>query len=428
VAIGAAHTADAVPGPRWPAVYTAARFGADPLGFFPALRERYGDVFRLSFPGFPAGVAVAQPDLVDAVFSDATTFPAGPANRMVFGFLDGDRALVCLDGQEHRDLRRVLGPLGSWSRRHSELVDAAFDEQVALWPLDRAISVLPRVAPVVLDLVMRSSLGVGAREQPELAGAIHAVARRARPLLPAPALRRNLGPLSPYGRFLQSRRRLVDLLQPLLERPPAGDHALAWLTDAGAEARSDQLFNLLMAGLETTTASTAWAFERLAAHPDLMLEARAGDPEYLDAVVRETLRLRPPFPHVWRMVAHDAELDGVPLRTGSVVMVAIAAVHVRPDLFDDPLSFRPDRHLGGGATRGLIPFGGGVRACLGATMARHITRAALAATLRRGPIEPADHPERAVQWGGSVLPLRGGRVRLLSAGTSRPSRRAARRA
>ena len=162
MAIGAAQRADAVPGPRWPAVYAAARFGADPLGFFPSLRERYGDVFRLAFPGFPAGVAVARPDLIEAVFSDSETFPAGPANRMVFGFLDGDRALVCLDGQAHRDMRRVLGPLASWSRRHSEIVDAAFDVEVARWPVDRALAVRPRVAPVVLDLVMRASLGVGA--------------------------------------------------------------------------------------------------------------------------------------------------------------------------------------------------------------------------------------------------------------------------
>jgi cytochrome P450 len=410
--MGARQRAHAVPGPRWPSAYAAARFGADPLGFFPALRERYGDVFRLSFPGFPRGVAVARPDLIDAVYSDGETFPAGPANRMVFGFLDGERALVCLDGQEHRDVRRALGPLGSWSRRHSELVDAAFEEEVARWPLGRAVSVRPRVAPVVLDVVMRSSLGAGAREHPELASAIETVARRARPLLPAPALRRDLGPLSPYGRFLRARQRLVDLLQPLVDRPPAGDHALAWLGEQRVHEPVDHLLNLLMAGIETTSASTAWAFERLAAHPAAMRRAREGDPDYLDAVVRETLRLRPPFPHVWRMAARDTQLDGVPLAAGSIVMVAISAVHVRADLFDEPLAFRPERHLGA-PLRGWMPFGGGARACLGATLARHITRAALAAALRRATIEPAGRPERPVQWGGSVLPLRGGRVRLV---------------
>jgi cytochrome P450 len=137
-----------------------------------------------------------------------------------------------------------------------------------------------------------------------------------------------------------------------------------------------------------------------------------GGHERLDWVARESLRLRPPFTQVWRRCATAAVLGGYPLPAGSLVVIPISALHRHPDLFERPEAFWPERHQHGPA-RGWLPFGGGARACLGATTARQMIVAALGAALEDGLIEPASRrPERAVLRGGTVEPARGGRIVL----------------
>lgn len=411
-----------LPGPRAPDWLAALRSAADPLGFYPKLAARHGPLFAISFPGFPSGVAVADAELAQAVTSDAATFPAGEANRLVFEPLDGERSVVTADGGAHRRLRHALAPAASWGRRNRELIRERFERQVAGWPLGRPFAVRPRAEAAVLDLVLRGAVGVGTGDAPELAAAVRRLARRARPILNAPAVRRNLGPASPWQRFLRARAQLDELLAPLLASPPGADCALAALSKPGAadggglarEELRDQVVTLLMAGYEGTATAIAWAFERLAAHPGEVAAARAqaeGDAR-LDLIARETLRVRPPFNQIWRIAAHDAELGGHHVPAGSLVVIAIAAIHVQPASFPEPERFLPERHAGG-PPGGWMPFGGGVRACLGATTAREMTVAALAAALGRGRLEAASQrPERPVLRGGTVEPLRGGRVVL----------------
>jgi cytochrome P450 family 135 len=409
------------PGPGWPGTVAAARFAADPLGFLPGLAARYGDVFALRFPGFPPAVAVCAPEPAEQVFRDPETFRAGPANVLVFAPVDGEASVVCVDGGEHRGLRAALGPVSSWGRRHEGLIEAETSRAVGRWPRGRPIAVRPRVEPLTFDLLLRSALGVSTAQEPELAADVRRLAVRARPLYSAPFLRRNLGPLSPWQRLLAARRRLDRRLRPRLRAAAPDGTALAALQQAGVTDETvlrDQVVTLLMAGAESTATAVAWAFERLAAHPAAM-ERAAGDEAYLDAVVREALRLRPPFTMVWRMSAADAVLGGHAVPAGTLVVVAITALHLRPELFHEPHAFRPERHLGAGRPAGLIPFGGGARTCLGATTARLMTRAALGAALRAGRwSKPSPRPERPAVWGGTLVPLRGGRVVL---GARRPA-------
>jgi cytochrome P450 family 135 len=176
----------------------------------------------------------------------------------------------------------------------------------------------------------------------------------------------------------------------------------------------DELMTLLTAGHETTATGLSWAFERLLRHPrvlDRLLES-LDDDEYLDAVVKETLRVRPVVVDVARLLRRDVELGGWRLPAGTLVLPAIAAVHVRPDLYPSPQEFRPERWLEGQAeSYSWIPFGGGVRRCIGASFAQVEMRVVLREVLRRVRVRaPSTRPERPQVRHVTVVPARGCRV------------------
>jgi cytochrome P450 len=175
----------------------------------------------------------------------------------------------------------------------------------------------------------------------------------------------------------------------------------------------DQIMTLLLAGHETTTTGLAWAFERLLRNPEALERAREGDDAYLDAVVQETLRIRPVIPAVLRQLKAPVELGGWQLPAGVTVMPAVTLMHSDPALFDQPERFRPERFLtdGGGSTYTWIPFGGGRRRCLGAAFASLEMRVALRTILARTTLR-ADRPraERARNHHITLVPARGARV------------------
>jgi cytochrome P450 len=182
----------------------------------------------------------------------------------------------------------------------------------------------------------------------------------------------------------------------------------------------DELVTLLVAGHETTATSLSWAVERLLRNPDklerLKDEVRAGDEDYLDAVIKETLRLRPVIPIVVRKLTRPAEVAGHSLPAGIAVVPAIHLVHRRPDVYPDPHGFRPERFLEKPAgTYTWIPFGGGPRRCLGATFAQFEMKVVLSAIVERATLRASDpQPERIVRRAISMVPRRGAEVVLES--------------
>jgi cytochrome P450 len=165
-----------------------------------------------------------------------------------------------------------------------------------------------------------------------------------------------------------------------------------------AELR-DHLITLLLAGHETTATTLAWTFERLVRHPEAMERAATGDAAYIDAVVQESQRLRPVITYVMRTLQSPMEVGGHEAPAGATLGTSITLLHRRPDLYTDPLAFRPERFLDDErpSTYAWIPFGGGMRRCLGAAFAQYEMRRVLRTVLEHAELRPATHRAEAFE-------------------------------
>ena len=295
------------------------------------------------------------------------------------------------------------------------------------WPRGRPFALHPRVQAITLEVVLRAVFGVREEERlGELREAIHRFARTSNAVVWLPPLRRDLGPLTPWRRFVAARKGVDKLVYDQIgdrraepERSHRAD-VLSLLLRARHQDGSpmsdrelrDELMTLLTAGHETTATALAWAFERLmrngAAH-ERLLERLEGDAE-VDAVVKETLRVR----GVARKVTRDVELAGYRIPAGTLVLAAIAVQHHRPDAYPEPYAFRPERFLEGQPEPYTwLPFGGGVRRCLGAAFAQLEMRVILRTILRRVHLRAADpSPERPRVRHVTAVPGQGARAVL----------------
>ena len=414
----------------------AVRFSRDPVGLLQRLQRRYGPVFTLPFPAYGRLVYVADPALIKEVFTgDPATFHAGAANARALEPILGRHSLLTLDGEEHMRQRKLLLPPfhGEAVRRYRELIADIAAREVQRWPLEEPFALHPRMQAVTLEVILRAVFGV--REEERLA--------RFRDVLPRlgdstgvtmwlPFLRRNLGPWSPWARFVRLRAEVDALVYDEIRRrrsdPEAGerDDVLSLLLGARHEDGSpmtdvelrDELITLLTAGHETSATALAWAFERLLRTPDalraLTAEVDAGGDEYADAVVKETLRVRPVITDVARVLADDIELGRWRIPAGTVVVPAIALVQLMPETYADPHEFRPERFLDGQpAPYTWIPFGGGVRRCLGAAFAQLEIRTVLQTVIARASLEAPDPAAEGVRLRHvTLVPAQGTRVRM----------------
>jgi cytochrome P450 len=249
-----------------------------------------------------------------------------------------------------------------------------------------------------------------------------------------PVLRRDFGRLSPWNRFLRSRAARDEFIYEEIAlrraenagRPLEADDVLSLLLAArhddgspmsDAELR-DELVTILGAGHETTATGLAWAMERLLRTPRVLARLRdsiaAGEDEYLDATIKETLRARPVIVDVARKLTAPKSIGGYELPAGTFVMAAIAALHYREDLFPNPDEFRPERFLDAKAdTYAWIPFGGGVRRCIGAAFAEYEMRIVLRAILERAELSAPDpKPEKVKVRNITLAPGKGTMVSL----------------
>ena len=192
--------------------------------------------------------------------------------------------------------------------------------------------------------------------------------------------------------------------------------------DDGAPMSDDELCdamrNLLLGGHETTASTLSWLLEQITRHPDVLARTRTaahdGDDDYLDAVIKEAMRLRPVTPMTCRLAAQDFEFPGLTVPAGTMVVPYITLVHRRADIWEDPLEFRPQRFLDTSVNAfAWIPFGGGRRRCIGAAFSLLETRVVLRTILRNTSLAPNPRrPERVSRSNVTVVPGRGGSVRL----------------
>jgi cytochrome P450 family 135 len=417
-------------GPRAPRPVQMAAWLARPLWFAQQCRARYGDMFTVKVEERP-WVMLSDPAAIREVFTaPADLVHAGDANSILRPML-GPSSVLLLDGAEHLHQRKLMLPAfhGERLQRYRQIIVQATERALEDWRAGEAVSLRPHAQAITLEVIVRAVFGVEVGAAHErlrmLLSAVLDRLTRVRRLVAMAAL----GPDHPRMIALFERELAAvdaELHRLIAERRSAPDLAarddvLSMLLLArdedgrglsDAELR-DELMTLLVAGHETTANSLAWAFERLARTPG-GLERVAGDAAYAEAAVRETLRLRPVIALVARRLMRDAEIAGRVLPEGAVLTPCILLVHRRPDVYPDPDAFRPERFLERPpGTYTWIPFGGGIRRCVGATFAEMELQVVLRTIAARVRLEAVGDPEPVRRRAITLVPARGGEVRVV---------------
>jgi cytochrome P450 len=424
----------APPGPRLPVLVQTLLFGQYRHLLLPYLRRRYGDVFAVRIaPASRTIVLLARPEDIRTVFAgSATVFHAGEGNA-ILGPIMGEHSVLLVDEDEHRRVRKLLMPAfhGSALRGYQDLVARLAKAEVDRWPAGRVFRGHDRMHALTLEIILQVVFGV---TDPKRLAALRPLVRRIVAIGPLimfgwfyPRLQR----VGPWRRYMDVQRALDDVLYAeIADRRTADDLAdrddvLSRLlrddvsgTDApltDAELR-DQLVTLLLAGHETTATTLAWTLHELARRPEQLRAAQraadAHDEEYLTAVAKEALRLRPVIYEVARKLKAPVDVGGHRLPAGAVVAPAIGLVQADAGHHPEPDDFRPERFLDGQPPANTwIPFGGGVRRCLGAGFSLMEASVVLGEVLRRFDIRPdRTRPERQQARNITLVPSRGARI------------------
>jgi cytochrome P450 len=380
------------PGPRWPALAQTVAWAVSLPWMLDRCGERYGEMFTMRF--FPSGrriVVVSGAELVKQVFTAPPELAPSAAGSSPVAPVMGPSSVLTLTGPEHIRQRRLLLPPfhGERMKEYEDTIVQATRRDVATWPEGTPMSLQERTRAITLEVILRAVFGVEAERMAELREAIGGLFEPlSLPILLRLALSRPTmeRPKGSFGRALDrldeviyaeiARRRAredlgerKDILSLLMQ---ARDEEGVAMTD---EELRDELVTLLLAGHETTATSVAWAIERLVRHPDklarLTAEIDAGESEeYMQATIHETMRVRPVVPMVVRILKEPLRVGEHELPTGTRVAPSIWLTNRDPKVYEEPEEFRPERFVGSQPeTFAWIPFGGGVRRCIGASFA-----------------------------------------------------------
>ena len=421
-------------GPRYPRPVQAWLWLKKPTWFLDRCSRAYGDVFTMRLPFGMNMVHVGRPDLVKAVFSgDNDVLRAGEANATILEPLVGPHSVLVLDGPEHLRQRKLLLPAfhGDRMRAREAAVRDITRAEIARWPAGQPFALRPSMQAITLDVIVRVVFGVeDSARRDDLRRRIVAVTRLGRnPFLLFATRDRKLGPHAPWARFIRARDALYAALgaqirdrrraPDLEQRSDVLSQLLLARDDEGRAMADDEvrdeLVTLLFAGHETTATSLAWSFDLLLHHPRaldrLVAELDGGGSEYLDATIRETLRVRPVVAIVDRHVREATRIGGHLVPAGAVVCPNIYLVQRREDLYEDPAAFRPERFVGRTPPAfGWFPFGGGIRRCLGASFATFEMQIVLPEVLRSVTLRPASpRPARIRREAVTFVPHDGAR-------------------
>jgi cytochrome P450 family 135 len=412
----------APPEPRLPKLLQFALIWYRTIPYLEWCRRRLGDCFATYMPPFGRMVYVADPAEIKRIFTGSPDqFHAGEANALLMEPVFGKNSLLVLDEDEHLQERKRLLPHfhGESVRRYAETMAEITAAEVGSWAVGAPVKMRAAMQRIGLETILRAVIGVtGPARLARLRDLLPPISSPPT-LVQAMTLWPWLGRFGPWKRYMH---RLAETDALLYEEiaarraDPSGDDILSLLvanTSLNDEQLRDELITLLIAGYETTATGLAWAFERLTRHPAALERAAAGEDDYLEAVVKETLRVRPVVVDVVRSLTSEAEVAGYMLPPGSTVLPAVALVQRSAEHYgDDALDFRPERFLDGSPPPYTwIPFGGGVRRCVGAAFATLEMKVVLREVLSRVELAPASAPdERPVMRGVVMLPSRGGEV------------------
>jgi cytochrome P450 len=392
-----------------PAALQAWRWTREPLPFLGRCRHRYGDAFTLRISHAGTWVVLSDPADVKRVFTaPADQMGASPASAVIEPLL-GRRSVMLLDEPEHLARRKVILPPFHGQRMggYAGMTAMVAKREVERWPVGEPFELWPRMQSITLDVIMNVVFGEDADTNPRLKRVRDALVGMTEWLNDPRrlAVLAVLGPrwIQRNRSFARTREAVADAVmdEVRLRRGaashgvPGGNDMISLLLEGSYEDGrplsdqdlADELITLLSDGPTSTT--LAWSFERLLRHPDKLAllrdEVLAGeDDTYMEAVIRETLRLCPPVPVVVRRLLAPLELEsGHRLPAGTTVAPCVSLIHHREDVYPEADTFRPERFLG--TTPGTytwIPFGGGVRRCLAAAFATQEMKQVLSTVLR----------------------------------------------
>lgn len=449
----------AIPGSKTPFWRRAPRLILRPLDYFEENYRRYGPVFRVG-EGSPPSIYVADPAVIQGIFqADASQFHV-PAQNVGSGltFLLGNQSLLLLDGERHRRHRRLLMPPfhGDRMRAYGDVICGLTEQVMADWRPGEAFNLRAAMQDITLRVILKAVFGLGDGDRYDrLRQLLSSLLEGLGTPLSAffiffPGLQKDLGSMSPWGRFVRIKAEIDALIYAEIEdrrRYPQPDSTdilslmMAARDDQGQPLSDgelhDELMTLLVAGHETTASALTWALywvhwlpevgdclrqelDNLGPAPDPLAYASL---PYLTALCQETLRIYPVAPTTGiRIVSEPMTVAGYEFPAGAVLFLNIYLVHHRDDLYPDPDTFRPERFLERQYSPSeFLPFGGGHRSCIGMAFALMEMKLVLATVLQRWHLELPRHdrrPLKPVRRGLTLAPP--GKLRLVPLGERVP--------
>jgi cytochrome P450 len=408
------------------------RWGLRPLPFMQECRERYGDSFSVKFLSFERPmVMISDPVAIKALYTERS-HGLPPGRDIILKPILGERSLLILEGADHLAHRKLMLPPfhGERMRSYGPVLEEIVDAEIDSWPLGEEFAIHPRMQSITLEAILRVVFGIAEGPRLERLRVVltNVLEETASPFSQLIGLAtRRFGGRGPWGKFEAQLNAVDELLYAeIAEHRARGDFEeredilslmmQARFEDGGEMSDTDlrdQLMTLLLAGHETTATALAWTFDLLLRHPAQLARLResleAGGDDYLRAVITESLRLRPVVPLAGRRLAADLVADGLTLPAGTDVTPAIWLAHTRADVYPEPFAFKPERFLEDGPdTYAWIPFGGGIRRCIGAAFAEFEMRIVLREVLGRCELHKASPaPEKIGRRNITLSPKQG---------------------
>jgi cytochrome P450 len=417
------------PGPSLPTALQSLLFIIAPYQTMPRWHRRFGDVFSVSLAPAGHAVVLANPEHIREVFAGpSTVFHAGEGNSILRQIM-GDNSVLLLDEEAHLAARkRVMAAFhGETMRGWGERIEQITAEQMRRWPVGRPFAVHNSMNDISLEVIMRIVFGMTDEARFERLRPLLTRLVKVGPTVFLGWMYPQLQKIGPWRRFMALKAQVDELLYAeIAQRRTESDLAgrvdvlsklLVAAPEQSDEELRDHLITLLLAGHETTASTLAWTFHELARSPRVLARAQQaadeGDDAYLDATVKESMRLHPEIRNVARYLTEPVHVAGYELPAGVTVFPSIMLVQHTARLWPSPQEFRPERFLEGNPpSTTWFPFGGGIRRCLGAGLAGVESQAVLKTVLRSYDVAPDGARERPKTRNITTVPSRGARVVL----------------
>jgi cytochrome P450 family 138 len=421
------------PGPSLPRAVQGVTALANRRIALQVMRRRYGSAFTLDLPIFGHMVVISDPNHIRQLFRTAPDI--ADTTDANLGRVMGPNSMFALSGDRHRAHRKLLTP--SFNGRRLAVYEAIIEreavDEFASWPQDQIFATMPSMMRITLNVILRAVFGAEGQELERLREILPPGIKLGSKLALIPVPQWDWGRWSPWGRFFQYRREYDAVVEALIDKAHADpglaarDDVLALMLQSRYEDGSpmtraevaDELITMLAAGHETTATTLAWAVERLQRHPQLLdrlvADLDAGSEELLNATIFEILRTRPVIDTTFRQVkVPTLQIGPWTVPEGHTIVASIGLLHADETVFPDARRFDPDRFLSRRPDPAeWIPYGGGVRRCIGAAFATVEIRVVLRTLLRDYVISPSNARDEGWQSRGvAIAPSRGARVRV----------------